>query len=245
MKTQNFFLDRPEVRDYQLQGKRISLDLLPDVFPPSAFVVPFAQNIQIKPGDRVADIGTGSGILAVMAAQLGAEVWATDTSEASVASALENAKKNQVVIKAFAGSFFGPLQGKFDVIIANLPQEILPEDYKFNLGEDLSQTISGGKLGNEILIEFLKIAPRFMHAKSKLYINVGSLSDFKSTLQLIGQNYDARMINTYALPNKDFVAEHIDFYKRLNAEGKIHIFKEDGVWKAMVYPFELKLKPAS
>jgi len=244
MRTQNFFLDRPEVRDYQLQGNKISLDLHPDVFPPSAFVVPFAQNIQIKPGDRVADIGTGSGILAVMAAQLGAEVWATDTSEASVANARENAQKNQVELHAFAGSFFGPLQGKFDVIIANLPQEILPEDYKFNLGEDLSQTISGGKLGNEILMAFLKIAPGYMHANSKLYINVGSLSDFKSTFQLIGQNYDARMINSYALPNKAFVEKNIDFYKQLNAEGKIHIFQEEGIWKAMVYPFELKLKSA-
>ncbi len=244
MKTQNFFLDRPEARDYQLQGNKISLDLYPDVFPPSTFVVPFAQNIQIKHGDRVADIGTGSGILAVMAAQQGAEVWATDTSEASVANTKDNARKNQVDIQVFTGSFFGPLQGKFDVIIANLPQEILPEDYIFDLGEGLSQTINGGKLGNEILIEFLKIAPRYMHAKSKLYINVGSLSDFKSTFQLIGQNYDARMINSYALPNKVFVEKNIDFYKRLNEDGKIHIFQEEGIWKAMVYPFELKLKSA-
>jgi len=242
MKTQNFFLDRPEVRDYQLQGNKISLDLHPDVFPPSAFVVPFAQNIQIMPGDRVADIGTGSGILAVMAAQQGAEVWATDTSEASVLNAQENAKKNQVDIQAFAGSFFGLLKGKFDVIIANLPQEILPEDYKSDLGGDLSQTINGGKLGNEILVEFLKIAPEYMHATSKLYINVGSLSDFKSTFKLIGQNYNARMINSFALPNKEFVERNIEFYQKLNAEGKIHIFQEDGVWKAMVYPFELKLK---
>ena len=244
MKAQKFFLDRPEVRDYQLQGNKISLDLYPDIFPPSAFVVPFAQNIRIKAGDRVADIGTGSGILAVMAAQQGAEVWATDTSEASVINAKENAQKNEVDIQAFVGSFFGPLQGKFDVIIANLPQEILPEDYKFGLGEGLSQTINGGKLGNEILIEFLKIAPQYMHENSKLYINVGSLSDFKSTFQLIGQNYDARMINSYALPNKAFVEKNIEFYKHLNSEGKIHIFQEEGVWKAMVYPFELKLKSA-
>jgi release factor glutamine methyltransferase len=242
MNTQNFFLDRPEVRDYNLQGHKISLDLYPDVFPPSAFVVPFAQNIQIKKGDKVADIGTGSGILAVMAAKQGAEVWATDTSEASVMNAKKNAQKNHVDIQAFTGSFFGPLQGKFDVIIANLPQEILPEDYKFNLGEDLSQTINGGKQGNEILMEFLKIAPQHMHKNSKLYINVGSLSDFKSTFQLIGQNYDARMINSYALPNKTFVEKNIEFYKQLNADGKVHIFREEGVWKAMVYPFELRLK---
>jgi len=244
MNNQKFFLDRPEERDYELQGEKISLNLHPDVFPPSSFVVPFAQNIEINAGDRVADIGTGSGILAVMAAQKGAEVWATDTSEASVNNAIENAKKNHVDIQAFAGSFFGPLKGKFDVIIANLPQEILPEDYKSVLGDDLSQTIYGGKLGNEILVEFLKMAPKHMHATSKLYINVGSLSDFKSTFKLIGQNYDARMINAFALPNKEFVEKNIDFYKRLNAEGKIHIFQEDGIWKAMVYPFELKLKNA-
>lgn len=51
------------------------------------------------------------------------------------------------------------------------------------------------------------------------------------------------MINSFALPNKAFIEKNIDFYKRLNAKGKIHIF-EEGIWKVMVYPFELKLKSA-
>ncbi|MBK5254819.1 MAG: class I SAM-dependent methyltransferase [Vicinamibacteria bacterium] len=46
-------------------------------------------------GNRtVADVGTGSGLLALVAARLGASVWATDINPASVDCARENAERN-------------------------------------------------------------------------------------------------------------------------------------------------------
>ena len=51
----------------------------------------------IKPGDRVVDVGTGSGILAIGAAKLGAShVSAYDIDPMSVRVANENIQKNGV-----------------------------------------------------------------------------------------------------------------------------------------------------
>ncbi len=54
----------------------------------------------LRDGMRVLDVGTGSGILAILAAKLGArEVFACDIDPASVEAARENAQINQVADK--------------------------------------------------------------------------------------------------------------------------------------------------
>ena len=51
----------------------------------------------MKPGDRVMDIGTGSGILSIAAMKLGAkDVFATDVDEFAVAAAIENVEVNKI-----------------------------------------------------------------------------------------------------------------------------------------------------
>ena len=53
----------------------------------------------VKPGDTVLDMGTGSGILAIAAAMLGAEVrTVVDIDENCLRTAQENAEKNHVSI---------------------------------------------------------------------------------------------------------------------------------------------------
>lgn len=51
----------------------------------------------MKPGDRVMDIGTGSGILSIAAMKLGAaDVFATDVDEFAVEAAIENVQVNHI-----------------------------------------------------------------------------------------------------------------------------------------------------
>lgn len=76
---------------------------------------------------KVADVGTGSGILAIAASKLGAEsVLATDISEASMHAAKENAALNHchnITIKK--ASLLTGVSGNFDLILANILAEIL------------------------------------------------------------------------------------------------------------------------
>lgn len=73
---------------------------------------------------RILDVGTGSGAIAVaLATQLpNAVIAATDISEAALAIASENAKRNGVAIRFLQGDLLFPVAGEaFDLIVSNPP----------------------------------------------------------------------------------------------------------------------------
>jgi release factor glutamine methyltransferase len=81
---------------------------------------------------RIADVGTGSGAVAVALAvnKPEVEVWATDTNEAAVELARANAKRLGVAdrVHVLHGSLLDPVPQTVDLIVANLPY--LPEAEK-------------------------------------------------------------------------------------------------------------------
>ena len=82
----------------------------------------------IKPGDRVVDVGTGSGILAICAAKLGAShVSAYDIDPMSVRVANENIQKNGVsdVILCTEGDLLASAPDGSDIVTANLTADII------------------------------------------------------------------------------------------------------------------------
>ena len=77
-------------------------------------------------GDReavVADVGTGSGAIAIAVARSApnATVWATDVSAAAVALARRNAARNGADVRVRRGDLLDPVPGPIDVVLANLP----------------------------------------------------------------------------------------------------------------------------
>ena len=78
----------------------------------------------LKTGDRVLDLGTGSGILAIAAAKLGASyVLALDIDPDAVSNARENIKRNKVqkIIDLKLGTLSSKIpDDSFDLTVANL-----------------------------------------------------------------------------------------------------------------------------
>jgi len=81
----------------------------------------------IVDGASALDVGSGSGVLAVGAALLGAHpVRAVDTDPIAVEATLQNAARNDVTVRATQGSV--PIaDGPFDLVFANLVAGILVE----------------------------------------------------------------------------------------------------------------------
>jgi len=80
----------------------------------------------VKPGDRVADVGCGSGILGITAAMLGArEVIATDNDAGAVAVARQNVRRNRVEeeVRVVEADLLPDDYGAFDVIVCNILAE--------------------------------------------------------------------------------------------------------------------------
>ena len=78
-------------------------------------------------GDKVADIGMGSGILSILAKKLGAtSVYGCDTDDTVIEVAKENAKKNNVEAIFELGSA-DKINDKFDFVCANILHFVLAE----------------------------------------------------------------------------------------------------------------------
>ena len=100
---------------------------------------------------RVLDIGTGSGILAIAAAKLGArEVWAVDTDPEACRVARANADANRVAARIQICPSLEAVSGVFDIVLANLFAQQLVE-----LAREISNRVRPGgfAIGSGILAE--------------------------------------------------------------------------------------------
>ena len=76
-------------------------------------------------GKRIADVGTGSAILAIACAKRGArEVLALDIDVVAVKEAKENVERNAVSVEVRVGSA-GDLDGTYDLVLANIVAAVL------------------------------------------------------------------------------------------------------------------------
>ncbi len=98
----------------------------PDVFNPKFFVTSglMARHLALRPTDEVLDVGTGSGIQAIVAAQQAQRVVAIDVNPEAVVCARANCERNEVDnVTVLQGDLFEPLTAgeRFDVIIFTPP----------------------------------------------------------------------------------------------------------------------------
>jgi len=97
------------------------------VQPPKAGSLLFCRHLGARPEERVLEIGSGSGLAAVLAARAGAHVVATDIRPEAVACTRDNAARNGVRVDARQGDGFAPVRGlRFDLIGTSPPQMPTP-----------------------------------------------------------------------------------------------------------------------
>lgn len=97
---------------------------------------------------KMADIGTGSGILAICAIKLGAKsAYGCDNDESVIKTAIDNATMNNVDDKCiFEHKTADQLSEKFDFITANILHNVLSEimgDLKALMNDDATLVLSG------------------------------------------------------------------------------------------------------
>ncbi|WP_369902572.1 50S ribosomal protein L11 methyltransferase [Bacillus manliponensis] len=132
---------------------------------PTTFMCIQALEKTVRPGDTVIDVGTGSGVLSIAAAKLGASsVEAYDLDPVAVESAKMNIELNKTddVVTVGQNSLLEGIEGPVDLIVANLLAEIIlmfPEDAARVVKENglfITSGIIGAK--EKIICDALKAA---------------------------------------------------------------------------------------
>ena len=155
--------------------KDLVLEVSESVYEPREDSFLLADNLKVKKGESVLEIGTGSGILAILAAKMGGRVTAVDINDEAIECAAGNAERNNVWgIKFLVGNLFAPVKDeKFDLIIFNPPY--LPKEEKYTEKKiDLSYNSS------ETLERFLKEYKKHLNKNGRALIINSSISGVKT-----------------------------------------------------------------
>lgn len=149
-KVSERFVVKPTWREYTPEGDELIIELDPGrafgtgSHPTTSLCLKLMEE-NIKPGDSVIDVGTGSGILMIAAEKLGAsEIYGTDIDPLAVASAKENLALNRVEkAKVYLGDLISVVEDKkFDIVVANILADVL-----MLLLQDISKVVKkGGKI---------------------------------------------------------------------------------------------------
>lgn len=153
--------------------KELKIQTHKEVYEPAEDSYLLAENLKIKKGDYVLDIGTGTGIQALTAAEKARKVLAVDINPYAIETAKKNAETNKIKNIEFRKSnLFSKIteKEKFDLIIFNPPY--LPTNEKDLLGKSWA----GGKKGTETINKFIKQAPKHLKPKGRIMLLVSSIN---------------------------------------------------------------------
>lgn len=173
-----------------------------NVYEPAEDSFLFAENLPVGTGDRVVDMGTGCGILGVIAATKADEVVAVDVNPYAVRCAKENAELNHVAEKMsfVQGDLFSSIRTgeRFDLVLFNAPY--LPSDEK---DEDswLARSWAGGVSGRNVIDRFISGAPEHLERNGEILLVQSTLSDVEETLnRFAGSLLRAEVVASQILP---------------------------------------------
>jgi len=161
----------------------------PGVYEPAEDTFLLADNLDVRGGEQVLELGTGCGLLSILAAKAGARVVATDINPAAIECARANAAEKGVadIIDFRLGDLFEPVEGEcFDLVVFNPPY--LPVEPGERLGEPLELAWEAGKDGRRVIDRFLSELPSHIGSNGRALFVQSSLSNAFETLQLLEAN---------------------------------------------------------
>jgi release factor glutamine methyltransferase len=147
---------------------------------------------------RVADIGTGSGCIAVAVAHYApdAEVWATDISAESLEVAARNVAKHGLDARVHltCGDLMEPLEGTFDLVCANLPYLPSTSPLAREVMAQPHTALYAGQGGSELVTQLLTTAPPRLKPGGRVLAEVDP-SILSAALEAADRSFTSRRVH--------------------------------------------------
>ena len=154
-----------------------------NVYVPAEDSYLLADNLEIKEGQSVLEIGTGSGIVAMYASRLTDRITVTDINFDACELARKNFMDNGIEdIEILFGNLFEPVENrKFDVILFNTPY--LPTEEGEVLDDTINYAFDGGLNGRKVIDVFLNEVGNHLNDGGIVQLIQSSLSGNEETLE--------------------------------------------------------------
>lgn len=181
---------------------------------PKAGTLLLAREVPALAHGSVLDLGTGCGLLALIAARSATRVVAADVLEACVRCTWRNVLLNglELQVDVRLGDLFAPVAGEtFDLILTNPPQMPTPPDREG--GGDEASADDGGPDGWAILDRVIKEAPNHLKPGGQLVL---TLFDF------LGEEKGFQRVKVVGL-SPAVIARETQAFPRLGRERIDHI----------------------
>ena len=168
-----------------MQDFKINID--DNVYIPAEDSYLLADNLEIKQGQSVLEIGTGSGIVAMYASRLTDNITVTDINFDACELARKNFEDNGIEnIEILFGNLFETVKNrKFDVILFNTPY--LPTEEDEVLDDTINYAFDGGLNGRKVIDLFLNEVGNHLNDNGIVQIIQSSLSGNEETLEKLDQ----------------------------------------------------------
>ena len=150
---------------------KLAIDECEKVYPPREDTFLLAECIEPEAGQRILEMGCGSGLISVHCAKLGAIVVAADINQKAVACSLANLQRNHLQADVRASDLFSNVEGKFELILFNPPYLVGAEE------GDLERSWAGGKDGVQILERFLHDAPDHLLEGGRIVVLLSTMME--------------------------------------------------------------------
>lgn len=108
----------------RLRGYRLVFHTAPGVFSKNRVdkgTRTLIEYMQVNPGDRILDMGSGYGPIGVVCAKLGAKAVLVDVNKRAARLSKLNLKENNVNGRVVRSDFYEKISGEFDIILSNPP----------------------------------------------------------------------------------------------------------------------------
>ena len=163
-----------------------------DVYPPSDDSILLIGSLNVRPGERILEIGCGSGVVSIHCAKNGCSVTAVDINPSAVECTKENALLNGMDIDVRESDLFQNVPEIFDTIVFNLPYLPVIDE-----GE-LAKAWSGGEDGMGPLPKLMAEAGDHLHENGRVVVVVSSLMD-QNKLNALLSKYEVKKLGEVPL----------------------------------------------
>jgi methylase of polypeptide subunit release factors len=186
------------------QGTTIRIEYEEDVYQPGSLTEMLADLMEVTPGDRVVDVGCGTGYLGIMAALLGAgEVICIDPEPNALKWTRHNASLNGIRnLKVYQGRELDPVANRQVDLIVTLPPQM-------PFATDFNPWRYGGRDGTDVIIKIISQAGRILHPqKGRLFLlHAGLAYPAKVRERLLRSGFDWKIVRTV---DREFNPEEFD-----------------------------------